>query len=95
MAVQPGLCGTLSEIPKTGFLRTRFICLILGDSLRVIGTMSVGTDHIDQRKCEERNIYVARTPDVASDSAAELTIALILITVRRIAEGNTMVVSPR
>ena len=55
--------------------------------------MSVGTDHIDQRKCEERNIYVARTPDVASDSAAELTIALILITVRRIAEGNTMVVT--
>ena len=59
-----------------------------GSSLKVIGTMSVGTDHIDHRKCEEKNIYVARTPDVASDSAAELSIALILITTRRIAEGT-------
>ena len=25
MAVQPGLCGTRSETPKTGFLRTRLI----------------------------------------------------------------------
>lgn len=58
-----------------------------GPHLKVIGTMSVGTDHIDQRRCDEKNIYVARTPDVASDSAAELSIALILITTRRIAEG--------
>ena len=26
VAVQPGLCGTLSEIPKTGYLRTRLYC---------------------------------------------------------------------
>ena len=25
VAVQPGLCGTWSETPKTGFLRTRLI----------------------------------------------------------------------
>ena len=30
MAVQPGLCGTRSKRPKTGFLRTRLIyCLLL------------------------------------------------------------------
>ena len=27
VAVQPGLCGTWSETPKTGFLRTRLIFL--------------------------------------------------------------------
>ena len=59
----------------------------VGSSLKVVATMSVSTDHIDVRKCEEKNIFVARTPDVAADSAAELTVALILITVRRIAEG--------
>ena len=26
MAVQPGLCGTRSKYPKTGFLTTRLIC---------------------------------------------------------------------
>ena len=26
VAVQPGLCRTWSETPKTGFLRTRLIC---------------------------------------------------------------------
>ena len=26
MAVQPGLCGTWLETPKTGFLRTRLVC---------------------------------------------------------------------
>ena len=26
VAVQPGLCRTWSETPKTGFLTTRFIC---------------------------------------------------------------------
>ena len=28
VAVQPGLCQTWSETPKTGFLRTRLICAI-------------------------------------------------------------------
>ena len=65
--------------------------LITGSNLKVIATMSVGTDHIDVRKCEDRNIFVARTPDVASDSAAELTVALILITIRRLGEGNMLI----
>ena len=29
VAVQPGLCGAWSETPKTGFLRTRLIWVIL------------------------------------------------------------------
>ncbi|KAL4221024.1 hypothetical protein ACF0H5_019287 [Mactra antiquata] len=58
-----------------------------GPNLKIVGTMSVGTDHIKVTECEKRQIYVATTPDVASDSAAELTVALLLITTRRIAEG--------
>ena len=27
VTVQPGLCGTWSETPKTGFLTTRLICI--------------------------------------------------------------------
>ena len=31
--VQPGLCGTWSETPKTGFLRTRLIYALLQENL--------------------------------------------------------------
>lgn len=56
--------------------------------MKVVGTMSVGNDHINVSECKRRKVFVATTPDVASDSAAELTVALILITTRRLAEGN-------
>ena len=52
--------------------------------------MSVGTDHIDVLECKRRDIYVATTPDIASDSAAELTVALILMVTRRIPEGRLL-----
>ena len=29
VAVQPGLCGTWSETPKTGFLTTRLNCTVI------------------------------------------------------------------
>ena len=31
VAVQPGLCQTWSQTPKTGFLRTRLICVKLSN----------------------------------------------------------------
>lgn len=58
-----------------------------GPNLKVVATMSVGKDHINERECQRRGIVVANTPDVASDSAADLTVALILITTRRLVEG--------
>jgi len=58
-----------------------------GPTLKVVATMSVGTDHIDRKACLDRGVYIASTPDVASDSAAELSVALILITTRRLSEG--------
>ena len=34
VAVQPGLCGALSETPKTGFLTTRLKWMIYGETFR-------------------------------------------------------------
>ncbi|XP_053378838.1 glyoxylate reductase/hydroxypyruvate reductase-like [Mercenaria mercenaria] len=64
-----------------------------GPSLKVVGTMSVGNDHINIPECKQRRICVATTPDVASDSAAELSVALLLITTRRLAEGLSAIKS--
>ncbi|ESO88814.1 hypothetical protein LOTGIDRAFT_234402 [Lottia gigantea] len=58
-----------------------------GENLKVVATMSVGTHHINVKDCKKRGIQVTNTPDVASDSAAELTVALLLLTTRRCLEG--------
>lgn len=54
--------------------------------LKVIITSTSGYDHIDLNETQKRNITVMYTPDANSQSAAELTIALILGTLRRINE---------
>lgn len=60
---------------------------VAGPNLRVVATMSVGTDHVDTRECKKRGIFVSNTPDIASDSASDLTVALVLMTTRRLLEG--------
>ena len=49
--------------------------------------MSVGYDHIDMAACKKRNIVVGYTPEVLTDATAELAVALLLATSRRIVEG--------
>ncbi|CAL1282695.1 unnamed protein product [Larinioides sclopetarius] len=59
-----------------------------GPGLKVIGTMSVGFDHIDLDECRKRGIVVGNTPDVLTDAVAELTIGLLLATSRRLIEAT-------
>lgn len=59
-----------------------------GSSLKVISTISVGYEHIDIEECRKRNIRVGYTPDVLTDATAELTVALLLATNRRLFEAN-------
>lgn len=59
-----------------------------GPNLKVIGTMSVGYEHIDLGECKKRNIRVGYTPEVLTDAVADLTIGLLLATTRRLIEGN-------
>ena len=60
---------------------------IAGPSLKVIGTMSAGYDHIDLAACRERGIRVGYTPGVLTDATATLTVTLLLTASRRISEG--------
>ncbi|CAL1536631.1 unnamed protein product [Lymnaea stagnalis] len=62
-----------------------------GTQLKTVATMSVGTHHISTYDCKKRDIYVANTPDVAADSAAEFTVTLLLMAARRCLEGVTAV----
>ncbi|KAK3739153.1 hypothetical protein RRG08_045382 [Elysia crispata] len=57
-----------------------------GSQLKVIGTFSVGLDHIDIDLCKERGIKVGYTPDVLTTATAEAGVALVMATARRIQE---------
>jgi len=60
-----------------------------GPQLQVIGTMSVGYEHVDVRECGARNVVIGYTPDVLTDATAELTVALLLATSRRLMPGKS------
>lgn len=67
----------------------------LPDSVRIIATYSVGHNHIDLAAASERGIAVLSTPDVLSDSVAEIAILLMLGAARRAHEGSTLLYSGR
>ena len=58
-----------------------------GPSLKVVSTLSVGYDHIDVQACRRRNIAVGNTPGVLTETSADLAVALLLTTARRIPES--------
>lgn len=62
-----------------------------GPQLKVVATISVGYEHIDIEECKRRNIRVGYTPDVLTDATAELTVALLLATNRRLFEAGKQV----
>uniref|UniRef100_A0A665T6L0 Glyoxylate reductase/hydroxypyruvate reductase n=1 Tax=Echeneis naucrates TaxID=173247 RepID=A0A665T6L0_ECHNA len=58
-----------------------------GPNLKVISTLSVGFDHLALDEIKKRGIRLGYTPDVLTDATAELTVALLLATARRLPEG--------
>ncbi|KAM6391303.1 glyoxylate reductase/hydroxypyruvate reductase [Rhynochetos jubatus] len=58
-----------------------------GPGLKVISTMSVGFDHLALDEIKKRGIRVGYTPDVLTDATAELSVALLLATCRRLPEA--------
>jgi lactate dehydrogenase-like 2-hydroxyacid dehydrogenase len=63
----------------------------LPESVKVIGTFSVGFDHIDMAAARARGIPVVNTPDVLSVATAECAMLLILAAARRAGEGERMI----
>ncbi|CAG9564486.1 unnamed protein product [Danaus chrysippus] len=59
-----------------------------GPNLKVVGTISVGYDHIDTAECRTRGVRIGYTPNVLTDATAELTLALLLTTSRRLPEAQ-------
>ena len=60
-------------------------------NLKVISTFSVGFDHIDIKIAKSQKIKIGYTPEVLTNATAELTIGLILDSLRRISEGDKII----
>src|ERR1700733_11975542 len=55
--------------------------------LQMIANYGVGYNNIDLATAVRHGIVVTNTPDVLTDDTADLTMALILMTARRLSEG--------
>jgi lactate dehydrogenase-like 2-hydroxyacid dehydrogenase len=63
----------------------------LPPTVKVLGTFSVGYDHIDLAAARTRGLPVVNTPDVLSIATAECAFLLILAAARRAGEGERLV----
>lgn len=56
--------------------------------LRIVANMAVGYDNIDLEACRRHEVIVTNTPDVLTESTADLAFALLMATGRRLTEAN-------
>jgi glyoxylate reductase len=59
-----------------------------GPRLRIVANYAVGFDNIDVEECTRRGVLATNTPDVLTETTADLAWALLMAAGRRIAEGD-------
>lgn len=57
-------------------------------ALEIVASLGVGYDTIDVGAAAERGIVVTHTPDILTDEVADLTIGLLLATIRQIPQAD-------
>lgn len=62
-----------------------------GERLKVVANLAVGFDNIDIVTASKKGVAVCNTPDVLTDTTADLAFALLMATARRIVEASEMV----
>src|SRR5437868_6802263 len=62
-----------------------------GPGLKVVANVAVGYDNIDVPACARRGVIATNTPGVLVDATADIAMALILMSTRRLGEAERMV----
>ncbi|WP_293897583.1 D-glycerate dehydrogenase [Phenylobacterium sp.] len=62
-----------------------------GEKLKLIANFGAGVDHIDVPVANAAGIIVTNTPGVLTEDTADLTMTLMMATLRRVVEGANMV----
>lgn len=61
-----------------------------GPQLAVVANVAVGHDNVDVAALAHRGVVVTNTPGVLTDATADLTLGLLLMLTRRLAEGERL-----
>jgi len=62
-----------------------------GNDLKAVCNVAVGYNNIDVAACKNKNVLVTNTPGVLTDATADIAMALILMTTRRLSEGERVI----
>ncbi len=62
-----------------------------GDQLRVVANVAVGYDNVDVATCAKRGVAVTNTPGVLTEATADVAMALVLMTTRRLGEAERVI----
>jgi len=87
LARAPELDGLLSMLTDTVDAEL----MDAAPDLRAISNYAVGVDNVDVDAAAARGIPVGNTPDVLTESTADLAVALMLAIARRLSEGEEFV----
>lgn len=86
-AAEPHLASIRAVIPLGGTVLSPALLERL-PALEIVSVMGVGYDGVPIPWCRERGIRVTNTPDVLTDDVADIAVALVLMTSRRLVESN-------
>jgi glyoxylate reductase len=59
--------------------------------LKIVSNVAVGYNNIDVAACQSRGVLVTNTPGVLTDATADIAMALVLMTTRRLGEGERVI----
>ena len=62
-----------------------------GSQLKVVANVAVGYNNIDVAACATRGVICTNTPGVLTDATADIAMALILMSTRRLGEGERVI----
>ena len=62
-----------------------------GPQLKVVANVAVGYNNIDVAACAARGVLATNTPGVLTEATADIAMSLILMTTRRLGEGERVI----
>ena len=92
---QPGLQAAAAQadvlVPTVTDRIDAAVIEAAGSRLKLIANFGTGVDHIDLAAARAKGITVTNTPGVLTEDTADMTMALILATARRLSEGERVI----